>query len=34
MIDKKSKIEGNQILFLMKLESISVSGKEANPSDV
>ena len=33
-IDKTSKIEGNQIIFFMKLESISVAGKDANQSGV
>ena len=33
-IDKTSKIEGNQIISFMKLESISVAGKAANPSGV
>ena len=33
-IDKKSKIEGNHITTFMKLESISVGGKDANQSGV
>ena len=33
-IDKTTKIEGNQIISLMKLESISVAGKDANQSGV
>ena len=33
-IDKRSKIEGNQIITFMKLESISVAGKDTNKSDV
>jgi len=33
-IDKRSKIESNQILSFMKLESISVAGKDATQSGV
>ena len=33
-VDKRSKIEGNQIFSFMKLESISVAGKDANQSGV
>ena len=33
-IDKRSRIEGNQIISLMKVESISVAGKDANQSGV
>ena len=33
-IDKTSKIEGDQIISFMKLESISVAGKDANQSGV
>ncbi len=33
-IDKRSKIEGNQIISFMKLESISVAGKDTNQSGV
>ena len=33
-IDSRSKIEGNQILPFMKLESISVAGKDATKSGV
>ena len=33
-IEKRSKIEGNQIISFMKLESISVAGKNANQSGV
>ena len=33
-IDKISKIEGNQIFSIMKLESISVAGKDATQSGV
>ena len=33
-IDKRSKIVGNQILSFMKLESISVAGKDATQSGV
>ena len=33
-IDKRSKIEGNQILSFMKLETTSVAGKDATQSGV
>ncbi len=33
-IDSRSRIEGDKILSLMKLESISVAGKDANQSGV
>ena len=33
-IDSRSRIEGDKILFFMKLESISVAGKNANQSGV
>ena len=33
-IDSRYKIEGNQILTFMKIESISVTGKDANKSGV
>ena len=33
-IDKTFKIKGNQIISFMKLESISVAGKDANQSGV
>ena len=33
-IDKTSKMESNQIFSFMKLESISVAGKDANQSGV
>ena len=33
-IDKRSRIEGDKILSLMKLESISVAGKDATQSGV
>ena len=33
-IDIRSKIEGNQIISFMKLESILVAGKDANQSGV
>ena len=33
-IDKRSRIEGTQIISFMKLESISVAGKDANQSGV
>ena len=33
-IDSRSRIEGDKILSLMKLESISVAGKDATQSGV
>ena len=33
-IDKTSKMESNQIISFMKLESISIAGKDANQSGV
>ena len=33
-IDTRSKIEGNQIISIMKLESNLVAGKDANQSGV
>ena len=33
-IDSRSRIEGDKILFFMKLESISVAGKDATQSGV
>ena len=33
-IDSRSRIEGDKILFFMKLESISVAGKDGTQSGV
>ena len=34
MIDTSTKIKGNKIFYFMKLESISVAGKDATQSGV